>query len=194
MRLLVALLPVVLASVCQGVQADVYMGTAADGSLLLTNIQRSGSNYVRIHREPRKQPVSASPAASSGRPFAQLIDAAAQTHGLPAALLHAVVRVESGYDPNARSPKGAAGLMQLMPGTARELGVEDVWDPAANIDGGARYLKRMLDLFDNDLSLALAAYNAGPGAVQGSGSIPDNPETRRYVPSVLEHYRRLSEL
>ena len=118
--------------------------------------------------------------------------AAAAEHALPEALLHAVIRSESNYNPLAISGRGAIGLMQLMPDTARELGVADPWDPAANIRGGARYLKRLMALFDNDLQLALAAYNAGPGAVLSRGrAIPPYAETRRYVPAVIEHFNRL---
>ena len=123
--------------------------------------------------------------------FAPLVRAAAQAHGLPEALLHAVIEVESGFDAGAVSPKGALGLMQLMPETARELRVRDARDPAANIDGGARYLKELLARFGNDLSLALAAYNAGPGAVQRSGGIPRNAETQNYVPRVMARYQSL---
>jgi soluble lytic murein transglycosylase-like protein len=123
--------------------------------------------------------------------FAPLVRAAAQAHGLPEALLHAVIEVESGFDAAAVSPRGALGLMQLMPDTARELRVRDARDPAANIDGGARYLKELLARFGNDLSLALAAYNAGPGAVQRSGGIPRNAETQNYVPRVMARYQSL---
>lgn len=177
---------------------DIYREVAADGSIILTNIYRRERKSVRLRREsPALAPVSAAPAPKRSAPvgalpYASLVAAAAAEHGLPEALLHAVIRAESNYDPQAVSPKGAAGLMQLMPETARELGVVDVWDPAANIRGGARYLKRLLEMFDQNLSLAVAAYNAGPGAVIGSGStIPPFAETQRYVPKVLEYYRRL---
>lgn len=178
------------------VQADIYMRQAADGSLILTNIPPQDGGHVRVY--PESQPPRASSLGHvrpvSARPYAQLIDSVAATHALPPALLHAVIEAESGYNAQAHSPKGAAGLMQLMPDTARELGVADVWDPAQNIDGGARYLKRMLQLFDDDLSLALAAYNAGPGAVRSSGrAVPPYAETRRYVPSVLERYEQLAK-
>jgi soluble lytic murein transglycosylase-like protein len=136
------------------------------------------------------RPISASTARRM-ETFAPLVRAAAQAHGLPEALLHAVIEVESGFDAAAVSPKGALGLMQLMPETARELRVRDPRDPAANIDGGARYLKELLARFGNDLSLALAAYNAGPGAVQRSGGIPRNSETQNYVPRVMARYQRL---
>lgn len=177
-------------------QADVYISVSASGSYVLSNVHRPGRQYQRVVAEPG--PVlagSAGPQLITGMPYAHLIAAAAQANDVPAALLHAVVQAESRYNPNARSPKGAVGLMQLMPDTARELGVADALDPAANLDGGARYLKRMLTLFDNDVSLAVAAYNAGPDAVMSRGRvIPPFAETQRYVPSVMAQYRRLQGL
>jgi soluble lytic murein transglycosylase-like protein len=122
--------------------------------------------------------------------FAPLIAETAHTHKLSAALLHAVITVESGYNPSARSNKGAIGLMQLMPATAKRYAVTDIWDPKQNLSGGARYLSDLLGMFNNDLSLALAAYNAGEGAVLHYGKrIPPYPETRSYVPRVLQHYQ-----
>jgi hypothetical protein len=118
------------------------------------------------------------------------VRSAARTHGLPEALLQAVIEVESGFDAGAVSPKGALGLMQLMPDTARTLRVRDARDPADNIDGGARYLKELLARHGNDLTLALAAYNAGPGAVQRSGGIPRIAETQAHVPRVIARYHR----
>ncbi|MNZ61574.1 Soluble lytic murein transglycosylase precursor [compost metagenome] len=121
--------------------------------------------------------------------------AAATANELPAALLHAVIKTESSYNARATSPKGARGLMQLMPATAREMGVTNVYDPKANIQGGARYLKRLMTMFDNDIRLAVAAYNAGPQAVLSRGNVvPPFAETQRYVPSVLNQYRRLQGL
>lgn len=121
--------------------------------------------------------------------FAPIISQVAKETQLNPALLHAVIAVESGYNPKARSHKGAMGLMQLMPDTARRYGVANAWDPAENLRGGARYLKDLLGMFSNDLSLALAAYNAGEGAVERAGNrIPNFPETRSYVPKVLAHY------
>jgi len=115
--------------------------------------------------------------------------AAARATGLPAALIDAVIRTESGYRVQAVSRAGAQGLMQLMPGTAREVGVRDPFDPAQNVLGGARYLRRMYDRF-RSLRLAVAAYNAGPGAVERHGGIPPFEETRRYVKTVLDRYQR----
>ena len=123
--------------------------------------------------------------------YAPIVRAAAQAHGLPEALLQAVIEVESGFNAAAVSPKGALGLMQLMPQTARELRVRDPRDPADNVDGGARYLKDLIARHGGDVALALAAYNAGPGAVQRSGGIPRIPETQAYVPRVLSRYHRL---
>lgn len=112
----------------------------------------------------------------------------ARRHGLDPALVLAVVAVESGFQPGAVSPKGAQGLMQLMPATARELGVSDAFDAEQNLDGGARYLRALLEQHRGDLRLALAAYNAGPGAVKRHGGVPPYPETRRYVEKVLRRY------
>ena len=125
--------------------------------------------------------------------YASLIAEVAQENKLSPALLHAVITVESGYNPRARSPKGASGLMQLMPSTAKRYGVRDIWDPRENLRGGARYLSDLLAMFNNNLSLALAAYNAGEGAViQYGNRIPPYPETRSYVPRVMQHYHLLA--
>ncbi len=114
-----------------------------------------------------------------------LINEVSAQHGVDAHLLERVVAQESGGNPFARSPAGALGLMQLMPATARELGVVDAFDPAQNLAGGARYLKQMLARFDGDLPLAVAAYNAGPSQVSHYGGIPPFAETRHYVARVL---------
>lgn len=123
------------------------------------------------------------------RQFSIEIAAAAHASQLEPALLHAVVEIESGYNAKAVSPKGALGLMQLMPDTARRYGVSDPLDAAQNTRGGARLLRDLLDLFSGNKELALAAYNAGSNAVWKHGrSIPPYPETRRYVPAVLKSY------
>lgn len=129
-------------------------------------------------------PATTTPSAS-GQPFGAEIDAAAAKHGIDPALLRALVRQESGFDPAARSPAGASGLTQLMPGTAASLGVTDPTDPVQALDGGARYLRQQLDRFGGDERLALAAYNAGPGAVSRHGGVPPYAETQQYVERVL---------
>jgi soluble lytic murein transglycosylase-like protein len=123
--------------------------------------------------------------------YSQLVARVAREQRLEPALLHAVVTIESGYNERALSARGARGLMQLMPDTAQRYGVGDAWNPLENLRGGARYLRDLLALFDNDLVLVLAAYNAGEGAVIDSGKrIPPYPETRTYVPRVLQQYER----
>jgi hypothetical protein len=121
--------------------------------------------------------------------YAPQIDLIARTYGLDPQLMHAVISAESAYNPGAVSDKGAMGLMQLMPDTARRFGVEDPFDPAANMHGGARYLRWLMDRFQNNLNLVLAAYNAGEGAVERYGNaIPPYEETRTYVARVLDYY------
>jgi soluble lytic murein transglycosylase-like protein len=135
--------------------------------------------------EPEPQ-AAAAPAST----FREAVDEIARKHDLPPQLVHSVIRVESNYDPYAVSPKGALGLMQLVPGTARRFGVSNVFNPAENIEGGARYLRYLLDLYHNDYRLALAAYNAGEGAVAKHGGVPPYPETVNYLQQVR---RRLVE-
>ena len=128
-------------------------------------------------------------------PYKAEIDAAAAKYGLDPALLRGLIKAESNFDPNAGSPAGAQGLCQLMPGTAASLGCTNVHDPAQNIDAGARYLKQQLDAFGGDVTKALAAYNAGPGAVKRYGGVPPYAETQAYVRRVQQYadeYRRQS--
>jgi soluble lytic murein transglycosylase-like protein len=138
------------------------------------------------------------PAAASGPvdgQFSELINAAAAKYGIDPALLKGLIRQESNFDPNAQSPAGASGLAQLMPGTAAALGVSNPLDPAQAIDGGAKYLSQQLEAFDGDVRKALAAYNAGPGAVSRYGGVPPYAETQNYVRMVMQYadeYRRQS--
>jgi soluble lytic murein transglycosylase-like protein len=117
-------------------------------------------------------------------PYGAEITAAAKKYGIDPALLAGLVKQESGFNPNAGSPAGARGLTQLMPGTAAGLGVTNVLDPAQSLDGGAKYLRAQLDAFGGDVARALAAYNAGPGAVQRYGGVPPYAETQNYVRAV----------
>ncbi|MBF0340694.1 MAG: lytic transglycosylase domain-containing protein [Magnetococcales bacterium] len=124
------------------------------------------------------------------RTVAASIQDASSRYQIHSALIKAVIKTESDFNPLAVSPKGAVGLMQLMPGTAQDLGVVDRTDPGANIDGGVRYLRDLLGQFNNNLILSLAAYNAGPGAVKKFGNtVPPYEETQQYVAKVLHFYR-----
>ena len=125
--------------------------------------------------------VTGPSALPAGTPYAAEITAAASKHGVDPALLAGLVKQESNFDPNAGSPAGAQGLTQLMPATAASLGVTNVHDPVQALDGGAKYLRQQLDRFDGDVARALAAYNAGPGAVERFGGVPPYAETQEYV-------------
>jgi soluble lytic murein transglycosylase-like protein len=134
------------------------------------------------------------PVQAVALPYDGAVQAAARETGLEPALIHAVIATESRHQPLAVSPRGARGLMQLMPATARAMRINNPDNPEQNILGGARYLRTLLDEF-GELPLALAAYNAGPTAVRNAGMrIPVFRETRRYVPLVLQHYHRLKRI
>ncbi|WP_053226629.1 lytic transglycosylase domain-containing protein [Solirubrobacter soli] len=135
---------------------------------------------------PQAAGITASPTSSSsslpaGTPYAAEITQAATANGVDPALLAGLVKQESGFNPNAGSGAGARGLTQLMPGTASGLGVTNILDPQQNLNAGAKYLKQQLDAFGGDVTKALAAYNAGPGAVQRFGGVPPYSETQNYV-------------
>lgn len=178
-------LPLGLALVAAPAQAAPDWQSAGGGLFVATadTVESADLRAGERPDAPRLAPLS--------QPFGEAVAHAAERHGLDPKLLHALVTVESAYRPNARSPVGAGGLTQLMPATARELGVTDRFDPAANLAGGADYLARQLLRF-GDLRLALAAYNAGPGRVAQLGRIPEIAETKAYVRSVVECYLALS--
>ena len=158
--------------------AQVIMKRSPDGGILLVNRTKK-----RPRSRARVRPVA--PSAELGA----LIDRYARDQGLDPMLVRAVVQIESAYDPRALSHKGAMGLMQLMPETARDLGVGDPWNVRQNLSGGTRYLRAMIDRFGGRLELGLAAYNAGPSAVERYGRIPPYEETTNYVDKVLTLYR-----
>ena len=176
-----------------GVSVKLKSGT------VIKNDSRSITAY-RVRGKSREVlrvvPASRRPAASTrlwagATPVLDaLINEAAQTHRVDPHLVAAVMRRESRFNANAVSPVGASGLMQLMPRTARALGVTDVFDPRQNIFGGARYLRTLLDQFDGDIDLTLAAYNAGPGAVAKHKGVPPYGETKAYVKAVRRYYEQ----
>jgi soluble lytic murein transglycosylase-like protein len=167
-----------------------------EGDLLILALKDGGevgvpASMVRgfVPDEILDEVVPAVEAAAAGTDIRALATAAAKRHGLDPELVMAVVAVESAFRAEAVSPKGAQGLMQLMPGTAADLGVKDAFDPAQNLDGGSRYLGALLNLYGGDIAKALAAYNAGAGTVKRHGGVPPYRETRTYIQRVLRQYK-----
>jgi soluble lytic murein transglycosylase-like protein len=205
-RIPLAILILPLISVGSGILsplwADIFRYQDENGVVHFTNVP-TGSKYQLLYKEyemgrssiPSKgigKAVSSKISNGGNAPFLRdHIEEASQQYGVDPKLIQAVIHVESNFDPQAISPKGAQGLMQLMPQTARELQVVDPFSPRDNIVGGARYLRYLLDLFNQDLSLALAAYNAGPEKVNLYHGVPPYLETRTYVQKVLQIYNRL---
>lgn len=180
--------------------ADIFVRQAMDEGIVLTNLPETEGYRLLVEegraassgRKAQADPGPGLALAARARPYAAWVDEAAREFQVEAPLLHAVIAAESGYDPVARSPKGAVGIMQLLPATARRYGVADSYDARQNIRGGTRYLADLLRLFNNDRRLALAAYNAGEGSVlRHGGQVPPFRETLAYVPRVLAHYQRL---
>jgi soluble lytic murein transglycosylase-like protein len=190
--LLVSALPAAIA------HADIYRYVDADGAVHFTNVPQD--SRFKIYRKDKRKPNAVTDMLAGEiryyddkdrARFAKPIQDAAKATHLEPALIHAVISAESGYNPFARSRKGAAGLMQLMPETAKRYGVKNRLDPAQNISGGARYLRDLIRMFNNDVQLAVAAYNAGENAVLRAGNrIPPYSETMTYVPRVMSYYKK----
>jgi hypothetical protein len=175
-----------------------FLPTAAQGDQIVALVDEHGHKvYINISDKATRvgwmprifRPGS--PAASTRTPeeIDRLVEQTASRFRVDPELVHAIIRVESDYDPKAVSRKGAMGLMQLVPATAQRFGVENPFDPKQNLEGGVNYLKYLLDLFGGDLGLSLAAYNAGEHSVQRYGGIPAFPETRNYVHKVTSLYQ-----
>jgi soluble lytic murein transglycosylase-like protein len=183
------------------VEAEIYWYKDADGHSILTDQVMPGYELVKkidlADRPPMStifpggtRPAAAGKSRSANRAlYAPLIERIAREHQLRPELMHAVIRAESAYDPLAVSRAGAVGLMQLMPATAERFGVRDRTDPVQNLRGGAAYLRELIDMFNRNLQLALAGYNAGENAVMQYGNrVPPYPETEEYVRRVLQFY------
>lgn len=173
-------------SPAEKVKADIYVHKDSQGVLNFTNVP-THSGYRAVFREGGKG--SSISSLTAGR-YEEVIRSASNRYGVDPNLVRAVIKVESNFNSQARSHKGAQGLMQLIPETARLHNVGNVYDPDENIDGGVRHLRFLLDRYQGDLRLTLAAYNAGIKAVEKHGGIPPFAETREYVQRVLEYHRR----
>ena len=194
-RLILLLVSAVSAGIAH---ADIYRYVDADGTVHFTNVPQDSRFKVYLKEKRKPDPVTDTLASEiryynekDRARYAKPIQDAARATRLEPALIHAVISAESGYNPFARSRKGAAGLMQLMPETAKRYGVKNRLDPTQNISGGARYLRDLIRLFNNDVQLAVAAYNAGENAVVRYGNrIPPYQETMTYVPRVMTYYKK----
>lgn len=168
--------------------ADIYRYVDASGRVHFTDTPTHGRYDMYMKEE--------TPVKASNRSYLDIIRRHATSYQLEEALVKAVIKVESDYQPRVVSRKGAQGLMQLIPQTAKDLKVSNPFDPYENIRGGSEYLRMMLDLFNNDVELALAAYNSGPNTVKRYGGIPPYDETQKYVKKVkryLDYYRRVGD-
>jgi soluble lytic murein transglycosylase-like protein len=189
-----AALAVMIALPALSASAQIYGGRTADDTVVLSNFRGADTPTLLVSAPADFVAVRAAGASWKGAKassparlvISSIVSDVAQEVEIPVHLLHAVIAVESDYDTRAVSPRGAQGLMQLMPTTARRFGVVDPFDPRDNVRGGALYLKWLLDLFSGDVQLAIAGYNAGEQAVIRAGyRIPPYAETQRYVPRVL---------
>jgi len=180
--------------------AQVYKWVDEDGIVTFSNIAPPEHqdfkvlNFPCYASDPKCRSVAWDKVPLNTRSFKSEIQTASQFNAVEESLIRAIIHAESAYQPDAQSPKGAQGLMQLMPATQADLQVANPFDPADNIDGGTRYLSSLLDEFDGDFELAAAAYNAGPGAVNKYGGIPPYEETREYVRRVRILYRRYDQV
>jgi soluble lytic murein transglycosylase-like protein len=173
--------------------ADIYKYEDEEGVMHFTDTptHRGFKVFIKDLKKDRKLRTNFRLTGFCRNPeeFDPIINTLSSEYGVDKSLVKAVIHAESGYNPNALSPKGASGLMQLMPGTARDLKVCNAFDPRDNIRGGVRYLRFLLDTFRGDVSLALAAYNAGLAKVSKYGGIPPYEETRNYVSRVLSYQK-----
>ena len=178
-------------------QAQIYSWRDANGHLVLSNRRPAAGVDTKSYAVPKAQAVRATRYATAerSRAYDDLISQHAQVNGVRADLVRAVMQVESAFNPLARSAKGALGLMQLMPATLRQFSVINPFDPADNVRAGVRYLRELLDRYQNNEELALAAYNAGPGAVDKHGqTVPPYRETRNYVAQINQMAARPIEM
>ena len=206
----VLLTAVALSTISVGAQADsMYIKKSKDGQILLTNSSTSSGNFDKFTQTVKvthyknsnnnysnnnnSNSYGNSSASNSGsrNSYDAYIRASAARHGVDPGLMKAMMHTESAFNPNARSPVGAQGLMQLMPATARRFKVSNPWNPADNIEGSAKYIAWLMKRFNNNVEFAVAGYNAGEGNIDKYNGIPPFKETRNYVKSVMSRYHSL---
>ena len=181
---------VVLLGVVLPVEADIYRYIDENGVMHFTNVPTSSIQNFKLFLKEKPQVIN----RYSSKKYDALISEASERHGVSFPLLKAIIKAESDFDPHAVSKKGATGLMQIMPENFKPLGIRDPFDPWENINAGARYFKQMYDRFKGKLALSLAAYNAGPTAVDRYKTIPPYEETEEYVRRVLKYYYNYKNL
>lgn len=179
MRIVIVLsVLIIISSITDSSHADIYKYVDKNGVIHFTNMPQS-KDYKKIMSDNR---------ISKNDKFNNIIRSKSRKYRIEPSVIKALIAAESNWDTKAVSEKGAMGLMQLMPSTARDMLINNPFDPEQNIEGGTRYLRKLLDKFDGDLDLALAAYNAGPSKVEKANGIPSIPETRKYVRKVISMY------
>ena len=172
--------------------ADIYRFVDGDGVIHYSNTQPDEKFTLYLREGPKETPRALPAALPGGSWMNGYVDRVSRANDLPPALVHAIIKAESNGQRKAVSPKGARGVMQLMPFTSKRLRVADPFDPIENIEGGIKYIKELLVTFEGNLTHTIAAYNAGPGAVRKYGGVPPYEETRVYVRRVMDLYRQYS--
>lgn len=172
--------------------ADIYRSVDGDGVVHFSNTQPDEKFTLYLREGPKAAPPAPASALPGASWMTGYVDRFSRANDLPPALVHAIIKAESNGQRKAVSPKGARGVMQLMPFTSKRMQVADPFDPIENIEGGIKYIKELLVTFEGNLTNTVAAYNAGPGAVRKYGGVPPYQETRLYVRRVMDLYRQYS--
>jgi soluble lytic murein transglycosylase-like protein len=184
MRILILILAICVTVVCA--YADMYQTVTPEGTMLYSNV--AADNATTVFKEDKPDRKATLKKQKNSGSYHVIVDEKSRKHNVDPRLVKAVIAAESGWNPMAISPKGAVGIMQLMPKTASDMGVSNRYNPEENIEGGIKYLRHLLDKFRGNLTMALAAYNAGPARVEKVKGVPSIPETVNYVRKVMNTY------